>query len=132
MAASLHETAGDPLSRFMLACHDFADANTGLWQLVTEHSFPPEYPFPDWYQDALDAPIVLLEQLIAAASDDAGKKAARLTAETLWNCILGITAAVPADFSARGARHVEPRKLIKRLLDLSRAGLGGVSSRPAT
>ena len=66
----------------------FVGANHRLWSILVEHRPGEESAFPDWYRDALAAPIAVVDAALAPLFPDAGDR--RRSVAVLWATLHGI------------------------------------------
>ncbi len=69
---------------------EFTRTNLNLWNVIFEHSWPKDYPIPDWYHDKVRRLLMLVADALKPlfpAGDEAGRYQA---ATVLWSGLHGI------------------------------------------
>ncbi len=69
---------------------EFTRTNLNLWNVIFEHSWPKDYPIPDWYRDKVRGLLTLLANALGPLfppGDEAGRYQA---ATVLWSSLHGI------------------------------------------
>ena len=98
----------------------FVLAEPRLWSLLFEHTLAPERPYPDWYAEALKAPIRLVESALAPLIPE--REARGRAVASLWAALHGLASLATSGKLAAVSPH-PPTVLARTLVEGFLAGL---------
>ena len=100
----------------------FVMADPRLWSLLFEHVLPPDGTYPDWYRDALNGPIALVDEALVPLAPEAVQR--RRLVVALWASLHGLASLATSSKLAAVSRE-SPAVLAESLVGSVLDGLRG-------